>query len=67
MTRSIDMAGADWRTSSHSGGGNQCVEVAGNLPGSVAVRDSNDRTSGGQLVARHTWRSFVCALKHGRI
>lgn len=35
----------NWRTSSYSGGnGGACVEVARNLPGIVAVRDSKDRT-----------------------
>ena len=38
-----ELTGARWRksTRSSSNGGN-CVEVAGNLPGVVAVRDSKD-------------------------
>jgi hypothetical protein len=39
-----DLLGAHWRKSSRSGGnGGECVEVADNLPGVVAVRDSKDR------------------------
>lgn len=35
-----DLAGAHWRKSSYSSGsGGNCVEVATNLPGLVAVRD----------------------------
>jgi hypothetical protein len=38
-----DLTGAKWRKSSlSSGNGGQCVEVASNLPGLVAVRDSKD-------------------------
>ena len=37
------VAGAIWRKSSYSGSnGGGCVEVADNLPGLVAVRDSKD-------------------------
>ncbi|HUZ54050.1 MAG TPA: DUF397 domain-containing protein [Streptosporangiaceae bacterium] len=31
-----------WRTSWYSGGQGNCVEVATNLPGVMAVRDSKD-------------------------
>ncbi|WFE94252.1 DUF397 domain-containing protein [Micromonospora sp. WMMD987] len=40
----MDLSGARWRKSTCSnGGGGACIEVAGNLPGVVAVRDSKDR------------------------
>ena len=40
----IDLSLAVWRKSSYSNGsGGACVEVARNLPGIVAVRDSKDR------------------------
>lgn len=39
----LDLTGAVWRKSSRSdGNGGACVEVARNLPGIVAVRDSKD-------------------------
>ena len=39
----MDLNHADWRKSSYSGtNGGNCVEVARNLPGVVAVRDSKD-------------------------
>ena len=38
MGRTLD--NVFWRKSSYSG--SNCVEVAGNLPGIVAVRDSKD-------------------------
>jgi hypothetical protein len=47
------VSGAQWRTSSYSGGnGGGCVEVARNLPGIVAVRDSKNR-SGPALALHH--------------
>lgn len=39
----MDLSRAEWRKSSKSSGnGGNCVEVARNLPGIVAVRDSKD-------------------------
>ena len=46
-----DLSRANWHTSSYSGGnGGQCVEVAGNLPGVVVVRDSKARREGTLIV-----------------
>jgi hypothetical protein len=57
-----DLASAIWRKSSRSAEGN-CVEVADNLPGVVAVRDSKD-TSGPALTFTPThWAEFVHAVK----
>jgi hypothetical protein len=38
----IDLSRAEWRKSSHSSQDGNCVEVARNLPGLVAVRDSKE-------------------------
>lgn len=39
----VNLTGASWRKSTRSAGnGGECVEVADNLPGIVAVRDSKD-------------------------
>ena len=60
----IDLSRANWRTSSHSGGnGGQCVEVAGNLPGAVVVRDSKARQEGTLVFSRAAWSGFIAALK----
>ncbi|MBO4208239.1 DUF397 domain-containing protein [Micromonospora echinofusca] len=58
----MDLTGAKWRTStrSNSNGGN-CVEVAGNLPGVVLVRDSKDRAGAVLTFDPAAWRSFVAA------
>ncbi|MGD0927940.1 MAG: DUF397 domain-containing protein [Streptosporangiaceae bacterium] len=60
----IDLSRANWHTSSHSGGnGGQCVEVAGNLPGAVVVRDSKARQEGTLVFSRAAWSRFIATLK----
>ncbi|MEU3202288.1 DUF397 domain-containing protein [Streptomyces cyaneofuscatus] len=54
-----DVSGAQWRTSSYSGGNNECVEVASNLPHLIPVRDSK-RPAGPVVTFGHTaWQTFV--------
>jgi hypothetical protein len=62
----IDLSRAIWAKSSHSGGnGGQCVEVASNLPGIVAVRDSKD-PDGPKLIFTHDeWRAFAAGIRGG--
>ena len=55
---------SDWRTSSYSNGGGQCVEV-GRAPGIAAVRDSKDRAAGHLAIHRPQWSGFVAAIKRG--
>jgi hypothetical protein len=62
----VDLSSAIWRKSSYSGGnGGDCVEVADNVPGVVAVRDSKD--PGGPVLAftPDEWRAFTGAIKAG--
>ncbi|MGX4657333.1 DUF397 domain-containing protein [Micromonospora sp. SCSIO 07396] len=56
----MELSTARWRTSSRSNGtGGNCVEVAGNLPGVVVVRDSKDRTGPVLAFPPTSWRSFL--------
>ncbi|PZT72796.1 MULTISPECIES: DUF397 domain-containing protein [unclassified Streptomyces] len=50
--------------SSYSGGnsGQECVEVARNVPGVVAVRDSKQTAGGVLVVASAAWHAFRCSL-----
>jgi hypothetical protein len=56
------LATAQWRKSSFSGGQN-CVEVARNLPGIVAVRDSKNPEAPALVISRARWAAFVDSVK----
>ncbi|MFG3604358.1 DUF397 domain-containing protein [Micromonospora chersina] len=59
-----DLTGAVWRKSTRSGdNGGNCVEVATNLPGIVAVRDSKDLTGPLLTFTARAWIDFVRAAK----
>ncbi|MFF4988322.1 DUF397 domain-containing protein [Streptosporangium saharense] len=62
---SPDLSGAEFHKSSLSGGGNDCVEVATNLPGLVAIRDSKDPSGPALAFTPAQWRSFVGRVNTG--
>ena len=63
----MDLTRADWRKSSYSGGnGGQCVEVARDLPGIVAARDSKDREGGVLTFTPEQWRAFIAGARGGQ-
>ncbi|MFI6507845.1 DUF397 domain-containing protein [Streptosporangium sp. NPDC050855] len=62
----MDPSNAVWRKSSRSGdSGGQCVEVATNLPGLVAVRDSKNPDGPKLLLTPATWTSLITSIKTG--
>jgi len=62
MTK-IDLSRAEWRKSSYSGQSGNCVEVARNLAGLVAVRDSREPGGARLVVSRETWQVFLKGLR----
>ena len=59
-----DVTGAMWRKSSFSSAnGRNCVEVAGNLPGMVAVRDSKAPEGPALVFAPAEWQAFAASVK----
>lgn len=58
----IDLSRAQWMKSSHSGGGQDCVEVA-RVPGVVAVRDSKDPAGPALVFAPAAWQAFASQVK----
>ena len=64
----MDLSRAEWRKASYStGNGGACVEVARNLPGVVAVRDSKNPDGGRLIFAPDDWVTFTHRVKAGGI
>jgi hypothetical protein len=62
----MDLNRALWRKSSYSGGnGGNCVEVARNLPGVVAVRDSKNPAGPALTFTPDEWRAFLAGARDG--
>lgn len=59
----VPLAKATWRTSSYSGGNNECVEVTDSVPGCIPVRDS--KCPGGPAIgfSRGAWTAFLDQLR----
>ena len=59
-----DLSRAEWHKSTRSGSnGGQCVEVARNVPGVVAVRDSKNPEGTRLLFPPESWEVFTRTLK----
>jgi hypothetical protein len=62
----MDLTNAQWRKSSRSSGnGGNCVEVADNLPGVIAVRDSKDPHGPALVFTSTEWDAFLRGAKAG--
>jgi hypothetical protein len=62
-----NLSHAAWRKASRSNGANGgCVEVATNLPGVIAVRDSKRPDGGAHIVDRSAFASFLVDARAGR-
>jgi hypothetical protein len=61
-----DLSRADWRKARRSGHNGGCVEVAGNLPDVVAVRDSKRPDDGAHVLTRAVFAAFIADAKAGR-
>ncbi|WP_328340074.1 DUF397 domain-containing protein [Micromonospora sp. NBC_00421] len=56
----MDLTGAIWHKSTRSSGNSgDCIEVADNLPGIVAVRDSKDPSGPALAFEPATWQAFI--------
>jgi len=62
----MDLTGAQWHKSSRSGNnGGNCVEVARNLAGVVAVRDSKDPQGPKLVCTPAEWEAFTAGARVG--
>jgi len=60
----MDLTEAKWRKSTHSGGNEgNCVEIATNIPGIVAMRDSKNATGPALIFPADDWRIFLSRLR----
>ena len=60
-----DIRRAEWSKSSHSSANGQCIQVARNLPGVVAVRDSKNPGGPKLMFSPADWRTFLSGVKSG--
>lgn len=60
----VDLTGAVWFKSTHSSGGEECVEVAF-LPGGVGVRDSKNPTGPALIFTPAAWDAFSASVQSG--
>lgn len=65
--RGMDLSCAEWRTSSYTGGNGSCVEVASNLPGIVAIRDSKRPEDGAHVVDRQAFGALLDQIRAGKL
>jgi hypothetical protein len=63
----MDLSKARWRKSSRSNDVGACVEVATNLPGIVAIRDSKDPDGPVLVLTRAEWSAFLASVRDGTV
>jgi hypothetical protein len=62
----VDLSQAIWRKARRSAQNGGCVEVAANIPGATAVRDSKRPGDGAHVVDRAAFARFLADVQGGR-
>ncbi|MGK8501031.1 DUF397 domain-containing protein [Nocardia asiatica] len=61
----IDLSGAKWFKSVHSGEADACVQVAWLDAGHVGVRDSKNPTGPALIITPDQWDTFTARVRDG--
>jgi hypothetical protein len=61
-----DLSQAAWRKATASQNNGGCVEVAANLPGVIAIRDSKRPDDGAHVVSTAAFAAFLADARAGR-
>ncbi|MET8425231.1 DUF397 domain-containing protein [Nocardia sp. NPDC004860] len=61
----VDLTGVRWFKSSHSSGGQECVEVAWLDAGAVGVRDSKNPSGPALIFTLAEWNAFTTGVRCG--
>ena len=59
----LELERAQWSKSSYSSANGACAEVAKNLPGIVAIRDSKDPDGPKLLISPADWKILLSRLR----
>jgi len=65
--KATELPGAVWKKSQWSNGQANCVEIARNLPGIVAVRDSKDPEGPALIFTPGEWNAFIRGVREGEL
>ena len=65
--RKYELRQAAWRKSTFSANGSTCVEVARNVPGVVAVRDSKNPEGPKLAFSPEEWQAFAAGIRAGEL
>jgi predicted secreted Zn-dependent protease len=60
-----DLSRAAWRKSTYSGQDGNCVEIATNIAGLIAIRDSKNPAGPALNFAHSDWAAFIQGIKIG--
>ncbi|MBF6078867.1 DUF397 domain-containing protein [Nocardia beijingensis] len=63
----VNLSNAHWFKSSHSSGGQDCVEVAHLAGGMVGVRDSKNPVGPALVFAPGEWDAFAAGVMGGEV
>ena len=65
MRSADELSAVQWRKSTYSTNGGDCIELGEGIPGAVPVRDSKDPQGPALVFSADAFAAFVTAVKRG--